>query len=224
MIIHSTFLAAAAAITPAPPAPLPPTPPPAVAPAPPLPPAPPLDIDPQGHGARTVVTRNVDGHRVTVIARAGGGSSERPVLDYKDAQGRDVQVYADRPVSREEADRLLAEARSGDDRAREQGRLARDAGVGARVDAERIRREALESARKAMEASGLPPRDFADLRDVRVLRFGPGDGAQTWVDGRRTGPGFGDRAEVRELRDEVKALREELKALRAQLDRTPARR
>lgn len=230
MIVATLLLAATAAAAPTPPAP-------PIAPAPPAsftavaPPAPPAVVDGWDGQHQTIITRNVDGHRLTVIAREPGARSGQPVLSYKDAQGRDVQVYGDRAVSREEADRLLAEgraegerARAEGERAREQGRLAREAGARARVDAERIRGEAMESARRAVEAARLSSRDYADLGDVRALRVLPGDMPQVWVDGRRAGSGFAERPEVRALRDEVRALREELKSLRAELERTPARR
>ena len=227
MIVASLLLSAAAAAAPAPPNP----PAPAASYAAVASPAAPVDLDSWDGGRQTIITRNVDGHRVTVIARAPGSSPGQAVLSYRDGEGRDVQVYSDRAVSREEADRLLADARAQGERARaegerarEQGRLARETGARARIDAERIRDEALDSARKAVEAARLSSRDYADLGELRALRMPPGDMPQVWVDGRRAGPGFAERPEVRALRDEVKALREELKTLRAELERAPARR
>ena len=234
MIIRSTLLAATAALAPTPPAP--PAPPVGLgAPRPPLPPIPSVEVAGRGGGGQEVITRDVDGHRVTVVARAPGAAPGAAVLSYRDAQGRDVQVYSDRAVTREEADRLLADARAQGERARadgeharEQGRMAQEAAAGVRLDAERIRREAMESAREsarqATEAARLSARDYADLGDPHALHGRPGAGPQVWIDGRRVGPGFAAEPDVRALREEVRALREELKSVRAELDRTRVRR
>lgn len=230
-------------------APLPPTPPlappaPMAAlsppPAPEAPPAPPhLDMDSWSHGGREVISRVVDGRRMTIIVDRDGASDAKEMLTYKDAEGRTVHVYADHPVTRAEADKMRADAKADGDRARaegmrarEEGARAREAGARARIEGERARAEAERARAEALIARDSvigEGRDVASLgrREVRVFQHGDGNAPDVWIDGRPMGGLAAFRAEGPELaalRQEMKALREEMKSVRAELDREHARR
>jgi hypothetical protein len=169
------------------------------------------------------------GKHVTIIKRRGEPGAETAsgpnVLRYKDAEGRDVTVVADKPVTRAEAETLERDMRA------RVPQIAKAAREHALAEAEAYRKRALEygaEARKEGEAArkeGEKARQYAEVI-VKRLKDKDGDwsvGAGPELDG-ADGPrvfvrrfDHADGGELRALRDEVKALREEIEGLRAQL-------
>ncbi|MGC1303366.1 MAG: hypothetical protein WA840_13425, partial [Caulobacteraceae bacterium] len=76
-----------------------------------------------GAGGTEIISRGRGDDGMTIITEGKGGSgihaSGHEVLSYPDGDGRTVHVFADHPVTRDEVERVRADARAEGERARE---------------------------------------------------------------------------------------------------------
>lgn len=231
-MIIATLLAGAVlqAALPAPPEP--PLPPSAVAaPTPPLPPMPPRP--PSAQDDQQVMSFNDDGRHVTIIKRRSGqtgvdvSARSNNVLTYRDASGRDVTVFSDKPMTQAQVEAMQEKLKTlGPEIAREmRGAKLNDEQIG--VITRHAREQAADAVRQSAEAraqgeaarrEGEKAREYAQ---VIVRQMKEANGSWRFDAGPSTGVyrqgEFAGAADMKELRDEMRALRAEMEELRAQL-------
>ena len=125
-------------------------------------------------GESVISSDNDAGHRLVITRDDSGGDrmwqdGQRQVLEYRDAAGGRVRVFADHPVTRAEVEARLASARQEADQAQAEGRRAAEQSrrevEAARAEAWHARAEGLNEAAEGRREAAATRREAERARD-----------------------------------------------------------